>query len=150
MMIKYLLVLLSQALLLSILILSLLISDSLSPSLPITEAEENIAFCGVNSGKYTGEEIVLGKAIFKANCAMCHNKNMRDDLTGPALGGVTERWKDYPKEDLYRWIRNSTAMIEEGHERAVKIWEEWDRDVMNSFPNLTDEDIENVLAYIEY
>ena len=28
-----------------------------------------------------------GKELFIANCASCHNKNMKDKLTGPALGG---------------------------------------------------------------
>ncbi len=65
-----------------------------------------------------------GKTLFRNYCASCHNKNMKDDLTGPALGGVEERWADYPPEDLYRWIRNSQAMINEGHPRAVEMREE--------------------------
>ena len=55
--------------------------------------------------------INAGKALFKTNCASCHNRNMKDDLTGPALGGVEERWADYDREDLYKWINNSQAMI---------------------------------------
>ena len=31
-----------------------------------------------------------GKTLFKDNCASCHNKNMKDDMTGPALGGAKE------------------------------------------------------------
>ena len=42
--------------------------------------------------------IAEGNTLFKNNCASCHNKNMKDDLTGPALGGVEERWADYPQE----------------------------------------------------
>ena len=38
-----------------------------------------------------------GKSLFKANCAQCHAKNMKSNLTGPALGGVEERWADYPR-----------------------------------------------------
>ena len=38
------------------------------------------------------EEISLGSVLFKNQCASCHNKNMRDDLTGPALAGVEKRW----------------------------------------------------------
>ena len=48
---------------------------------------------------------------------------MKDDLTGPALGAVEERWADYPEEDLYNWIRNSGAMIADGHPRAVELME---------------------------
>lgn len=97
------------------------------------------------------EEVDLnaGKTLFKNNCASCHNKNMRDDLTGPALGGYEERWADYSQEELYRWIRNSQAMINEGHPKAVELWDEWKPTVMTAFPNLTDQDIANILAYVE-
>jgi mono/diheme cytochrome c family protein len=95
------------------------------------------------------QDLDAGKSLFKSQCASCHNKNMKDDLTGPALGGVEERWADYPAEDLYTWIRNSQAMIADGHPRAVELWNEWKPTVMNAFPNLTDEDMVNLLAYID-
>lgn len=90
-----------------------------------------------------------GKTLFRNYCATCHNKNMVDNLTGPALGGVQERWADYPREDLYKWIRQSQAMISEGHPKAVELWAEWKPTVMNNFLNLTDQEIENVLGYID-
>lgn len=90
-----------------------------------------------------------GKRVFRNNCAQCHAQNMRTDLTGPALAGVRERWSAYPPEDLYRWIRNSQAMIEAGHPRAVLLWDDWGNTTMNAFPNLSDTEIEQVLAYIE-
>ncbi|MEM8526664.1 MAG: c-type cytochrome [Bacteroidota bacterium] len=90
----------------------------------------------------------LGDEIFGAQCATCHAKNMKTDATGPALGGVEERWSDYPREDLYAWIRNSQKMIADGHPRAQELWADWKPTVMNSFTSLTDDDIENLLAYI--
>lgn len=90
-----------------------------------------------------------GKTLFRNYCATCHNKNMKDNLTGPALGAVEERWADYPKEDLYRWIRQSQAMISEGHPRAVELWDEWKPTVMNNFLNLSDQEIDNILGYID-
>ena len=90
-----------------------------------------------------------GKELFRTQCATCHNKNMVDDLTGPALGGTQERWADYPEEDLYRWIRNSQAMINEGHPLATELWNTWKPTAMTSFLNLTDEEIANILAYIQ-
>lgn len=89
-----------------------------------------------------------GKKLFSANCASCHNKNMKDRMTGPALGGTLERWADYPQEDLYRWIRFSSEMIAEKHPRATELWSEWSPTVMSNFPNLSDDQIGHILAYI--
>jgi len=113
----------------------------------IAEAE-SVEFCGVTSSAPLTPELSLGKALFKNNCASCHNKNMKDDLTGPALKGVTERWANYPEEDLYSWIRNSELLTEKGHPRAKALVAEWNA-VMTSFPSLTDEEIEALLDYIE-
>lgn len=93
--------------------------------------------------------VEAGKTLFKNNCAACHNKNMKDKLTGPALGGTQERWAAYPEADLYSWIRNSQGMISKGHPRATELWNEWKPTVMNSFPTLSDADIANILAYID-
>jgi len=95
----------------------------------------------------TSPELALGKSLFKANCASCHNKNMKDNMTGPALAGTAERWAEFPKEDLHAWIRNSGALIDTGHPRAVKLKKEW-KSTMTSFPKLTDSEIDGILAYI--
>lgn len=89
--------------------------------------------------------IDAGQTLFKNNCASCHNKDMKSKMTGPALGGVEERWES--QEDLYLWIRNSQSMINT-HPRGKELWAEWGPTVMNSFPNLTDADIANILGYI--
>ena len=98
----------------------------------------------------SAQEIDLadGKTTFKNYCASCHNKNMKDDMTGPALAGLEERWADYPQEDLYAWIRNSSKMIADGHPRAVALWATWKPTAMTAFPNLTDAQIANVIGYI--
>jgi cytochrome c2 len=88
-----------------------------------------------------------GKTLFKNYCAQCHAKNMKTNLTGPALGGVRERWDN--EEDLYRWIRYSQAMVAEGHPRALELWDQWKPTVMTNFPDLTDDDIASLLLYID-
>ncbi len=95
------------------------------------------------------DEAKLGKVIFRNNCASCHDRNMTSDLTGPALKGVSERWASYPKEDLYNWVRNSEKLIAAKHPRALEIAKAWDNDKMNSFEHLSNEDITNILEYIE-
>ncbi len=89
-----------------------------------------------------------GKNLFMANCASCHSRDMKTNLTGPALGGVEGRWAAYPRQDLYRWIRASQAMIAEGHPRAVELWAQWKPTLMNNFPGLTDDQIESILLYV--
>ena len=107
--------------------------------------------CGVVSNPHPmDDKASLGHILFKENCASCHNKNMKDDLTGPALGGVMERWAAFPKEDLYAWIRSSTNLINSGHPRAKVLFENWDKYVCNSFSTLSDKEIEALLSYIEY
>lgn len=94
-------------------------------------------------------EAKLGKVVFKNNCASCHNKNMTTDLTGPALKGVSERWSDYPVEDLYSWIRNSEKLIAAKHPRALEVAKAWDYSKMNSMEHLSNEDIAHLIEYIE-
>ena len=93
-------------------------------------------------------DIAEGKELFRANCGQCHNKNMKAASTGPALGGVEERWADYPREDLYSWVRASQALIESGHPRATELWNDY-KSVMQNFPTLTDAQIDNILAYVD-
>ena len=89
--------------------------------------------------------VTAGKALFNANCAACHKLNKR--AVGPALKGVSAK---YDKEWLYSWIKNSTAMVKSGDAQAVAIYEEYNGSVMTSYPQLSNEDIDNILAYTDY
>lgn len=102
----------------------------------------------VKTGGEWSDQARIGKKLFKTNCASCHNKNMMDDMTGPALAGTNERWEG--REDLlYEWIRNSQAIIASGDPYAVALFREWTPTQMNAFPNLENEEIEAILVYIE-
>jgi cytochrome c553 len=98
---------------------------------------------------FAGPTKEAGKELFSANCASCHAKDMKTASTGPALGGVEERWAAFPKKDLYAWIRNSQALIATGHPRATELWAKYKPVLMNSFAGLTDEQIESLLLYIK-
>lgn len=84
-----------------------------------------------------------GKELFNSLCAACHKRYKKS--TGPALFGVTDR---HSTEWLYSWIKNSTAMIASGDAEAVAIYEEYNKTAMNSFPQLSNGDIDNILAYV--
>ncbi len=111
--------------------------------------DKNISLGTENSVKLS-PIVRKGKLLFKSNCASCHATNMRTKLTGPALRNVRSKWKDYPEEDLYAWIRNSSLLIEKEHPRAVAIYLEYNKTPMTSFPNLTEEEITSILAYTEF
>ena len=90
-------------------------------------------------------DIQAGKSLFNANCAACHQLNRK--AVGPALSGVTEK---YDREWLYKWIKNGTQMIKDGDPQAVAIWEEYNRAVMTNYPQFSNEQIDNILAYTDY
>jgi cytochrome c2 len=108
----------------------------------------SVLVIAASASLHAGPTKEAGKELFVANCASCHNKNMKDNLTGPALAGVEDRWAAFPRKDLYAWIRNSQALIATGHPRANELWAKWKPTLMNNFPGLTDEQIESVILYI--
>ena len=91
------------------------------------------------------EAVQAGKKLFNANCAACHKLNKR--AVGPALRGISSK---YDREWLYSWIKNSTAMVKSGDAKAVAIYEEYNGSVMTSFPQFSNDDIDNIIAYTDY
>jgi mono/diheme cytochrome c family protein len=87
-----------------------------------------------------------GKKLFFKHCASCHNMNMMDDMTGPALYGVEERWSN--KKELIHFIQNPQELINNNHERAAKIAALWPSE-MTAFPQLDSLTIEEILAFVE-
>lgn len=85
-----------------------------------------------------------GQAIFKANCASCHNP--LKDATGPALQGVDKRVPS--KEWLYKWVKNPAATIASGDKYANDIYNKWGKTQMTAFPNLSNEEIDAVVTYV--
>ncbi len=88
------------------------------------------------------QDAAKGKEIFNANCAACHKLDAKS--TGPALRGVEAK---YDKEWLYKWIKNSGELIKSGDAQAVKVFEENNKVAMTAFPQLSNEDIDNIIAY---
>jgi len=84
-----------------------------------------------------------GKELFNSLCAACHKRYKK--ATGPALFGVTDR---HSKEWLYSWVKNSTKLIASGDAEAVAIYEEYNKTPMNAFPQLSNGDIDNIIAYV--
>ena len=87
---------------------------TLSQNAPAPAATPTAAVAAPSTG---GGDPVAGKALFNANCAACHNLDRK--MTGPALRGVSAK---YDKEWLYKWIKNSSALIKSGDAKAIAIY----------------------------
>ncbi|PWJ60151.1 mono/diheme cytochrome c family protein [Dyadobacter jejuensis] len=92
-----------------------------------------------------GADVAHGETVFKNNCAQCHA--ITDErVVGPGLKGATSRndmaW-------LTKWVKNSQAMIASGDPYAVKIYNEYSKAQMTSFPGLSEEDIKAIFAYVD-
>ncbi|WP_092466835.1 c-type cytochrome [Winogradskyella thalassocola] len=89
-----------------------------------------------------------GKSLFNSNCAACHK--LDKPMTGPALRNIEARLADEQGLDkawLSAWIRNSSALIKAGDAYATKIFNEHNGTAMTPFPQLSDQDISDILAY---
>ena len=84
-----------------------------------------------------------GKKLFKANCAACHKVDGK--LSGPALADVWTRWDS--QEKLIKWVQNSQELIKSGDPYAVKIFNEYNKQVMSSFTQLSDDQVVNIVEY---
>jgi mono/diheme cytochrome c family protein len=89
-----------------------------------------------------------GKSLFNSNCAACHK--LDKDMTGPMLRNVEARLSEEQGLDkawLYAWIRNSSGLIKSGDAYANEVYNKWDKVAMTAFPQFSDADIDNILAY---
>ncbi len=81
------------------------------------------------------KDIQHGFALFKVKCIACHSINLVGGKVGPELN-IPKNITEYRNLDfLQQWIKDSNAF------RA--------RSKMPSFSELSDQDIESILAYIE-
>ncbi len=86
-----------------------------------------------------------GKALFMSNCASCHNP--LKDATGPALKDIDKTFPD--KEWGHKWVKNSQTLVAAGDPTAVAMFNKFGKVVMTPFPQLSNEDIDAILAYVD-
>lgn len=90
-------------------------------------------------------QVAKGKKIFNANCASCHKLDGK--LIGPALGKVEDRRTN---QWLKEWIKDNAALRASGDGDAIAIFNEYNGSVMTAFPQLSDSDIDAILAYTSH
>lgn len=86
-----------------------------------------------------------GELLFKANCASCHI--LGKNFTGPSLCGFEDREPWTERENIYKWIKNPAEFMKI-NEYARELKESYSGRVMTSFPNLTNDEIDEIIQYI--
>ncbi|RZJ95487.1 MAG: c-type cytochrome [Hymenobacter sp.] len=108
-----------------------------------TTAAANDPAGAPGSGGGDAAAIAAGDALFKNNCTQCHA--VKEKVVGPALAGITTRrtigW-------IIPWVHNPSKVIASGDEYAVKLFNDNGKQQMPAFPQLSDNDIKSIMAYI--
>lgn len=92
---------------------------------------------------FAQNDSVKGKRSFNSNCAACHKLDKK--LIGPALGNISER------RDLawvVEFIKDSKAMIKKGDKDAIEVFNKFNKIPMISYSYLKDDEILNIVAYL--
>lgn len=100
-----------------------------------------LAFSGSTTSLQAQED---GEKLFKSYCASCHSPGA-NQLVGPGLAGVYDK---YEKEWLYKWIKNSSALIATGDAQAVAVYEQYNKVIMPAQP-VTNIQIDAILDYLK-
>ena len=88
-----------------------------------------------------------GGALFKANCATCHQPHK--DGTGPKLAGVRTKWADGGAKEgsIYLWVNNFDAAVASDQYAASVLKVKPTN--MNKFPQLSKADIDAIFDYAD-
>lgn len=89
--------------------------------------------------------ITDGEQLFKSLCTSCHRIG-QGVLIGPDLLNVRQR---HPDEWLLKWIRSSQSMVKAGDTTAVRLFEQYNRQIMLDHQYLSDAQILAILDYID-
>jgi cytochrome c len=89
--------------------------------------------------------VVRGQELYNEQCASCHFVSIEG--YGPALGSISKR---LPEDWLVSFIRNSQEVIRSGDPYANFIYEQFDRKVMVAMEFLSDEDVRDIISYIDF
>jgi hypothetical protein len=105
-------------------------------------------YCGNSSSIINvNSDTYKGKTLFINNCAQCHNKNMKDPLTGPPL----HNWREYFKDETEMWIflKDNKAYLKTTKNKKLKQLHQGYQGIhCLNFPNLTLLDVQNITLYI--
>lgn len=100
-----------------------------------------LSFMCLLSFAYNADE---GKTIFTTRCNSCHaiDKN----IVGPALMNVDKR---HNEKWIIAFVHSSQTVIKSGDTAAINLFSRFNSITMPDHPDLTDEQIRNLLSYIK-
>lgn len=90
------------------------------------------------------QTIENGEILFNTNCKACHTVG-DGKRVGPDLANVTDRRE---KEWVFKFIKNSSELIQSGDEQAVAMFEEYNKLPMPPHP-FSDDQLEDLVAYMD-
>ena len=87
----------------------------------------------------------MAKPCFKP--IVLHATTLSNRLLVIALKGVTSRVPD--SKLLHEWIKNNVAVVASGNKYFTDLYNQFNKTPMNTFPNLSDAEIDAILKYVE-
>lgn len=106
----------------------------------------SLLFSGYQSiAQDAGGDAAKGKELFSTLCQQCHAVT-DEKVIGPGLKGIKSRRDE---AWLIKWIKNPQAVISSGDAYATALYAKYQPLVMQSFPDLSDQDIKDILAHVE-
>ena len=99
-------------------------------------------------GTFIREGVTEGKILFINNCASCHNKNMKDKLTGPPLHNWRDYWAD--ENELFLFLSQRKMSKSKNHAAAYsELYKESHPINCMLFPYLTEAEVSQIATYLE-
>lgn len=83
-----------------------------------------------------------GEDLFKTHCSACHK--LDEKILGPPLKDIEKKREN---KWLHSWIKDNEKLRKSGDKLAIEIYKEYNQMIMQSFPSLSNDDIENILEY---
>ena len=85
-----------------------------------------------------------GRILFKTNCSRCHYTTEKK-FVGPGLKGIMDR---ISKDQFISWV-NDPAKTRKKDKYFQNLFEAYNETTMPSFPDLSTEEVELILKYID-
>ncbi len=110
----------------------------------------------INAADNSQAQVAAGKLLYNKNCAACHHPTW--ETTGPPLAFLNRR-RD--KTWLMRYIHNPSDMIAGSDVStgdtgsfppdpyALCLYEHYNKTSMTAFPDLSEEDVDNIFRYLD-